>query len=321
MKFNFRPYCSEDLLKVREFLIQSYSKLKCPNTWLIDRWEFVIYFQETRTGRLDQWERSVGLWEYENGELAAVVCMDDGFYFQCEEKNPPESLLDEMFAFAERRSGEENMGYIQLYVPIPEFMPTAAEVARKRGYRRASGRETANSLMLDKEFPVELPSGFRICSGDELDASSKALGHIMAFNYAGTPDAELTLLHYENISRAPSYNSYLDLSVVNDEGEVVSFCNIFWDSRNRIGILEPVGTSIDYRKRGFGRAVLHEGFNRLRQLGAIKVYVGGMQPFYEKIGFTTEAWLQVWEYSGQMDEIGHASHNTESVSSVQFLGA
>ncbi len=303
MKFNFRPYRSEDLLKVRAFLIQSYSKLKYPNTWLIDRWEFIIYFQETRNGKLNQWERNVGLWEYENGALAAVVCTDDGVYFQCEEKNPPESLLDEMFAFAERRSGEENMGCIELYIPIPESMTTAVEVARKRGYRLTSGRETANALLLDKEFPVQLPLGFRICSGDEIDITSKAFGHIMAFNYAGTPDAELTLLHYGNISRAPSYNPYLDLSVVNDEGEVVSFCNIFMDSLNSVGILEPVGTSVHYRKMGLGRAVLHEGFNRLRQLGANKVYVGGMQPFYEKLGFTTEVWLQVWKYSKAVTDV------------------
>lgn len=31
MNINFRSYRSEDLLKVRHFLIQSYSKLKTPN--------------------------------------------------------------------------------------------------------------------------------------------------------------------------------------------------------------------------------------------------------------------------------------------------
>lgn len=300
MNYNFRVYRSEDLLKVREFLIQSYSKIKSPNTWLIDRWEFIIYSQETRNGTLDQWERNVGLWEYDNGELAAVVCMDDGFYFQCEEISPPESLLEEMFAFAEQRAGEENAGYIQMYIPIPESMTAARTIACKRGYSLTKDRETINSLQLDKEFPVELPLGFRIRSGDEVDDAAKARGHIMAFNYAGTPEAEQTLLHYGNLRRAPSYSSYLDLSVVNETGEVASFCNIFWDSRNKIGILEPVGTSINYRTMGLGRAVLHEGFNRLRQLGANKVYVGGMQPFYEKLGFTTEVWLQVWEYTGRL---------------------
>lgn len=301
MNINFRSYRSEDLLKVRHFLIQSYSKLKTPNTWLIDRWEFVVFFQETRSGTLEQWEQKVGLWEYENGELAAVVCRDDGFYFQCAEMNPPEKLLEEMFAFAEQKAEEENGGYVELYVPIPENMTSAAEVARKRGYHQTGGKESVNSLRLDKEFPVELPSGFRICSGDEIEVTAKALGHIMAFDYAETAEAELTLLHYGNMSNAPSYNPQLDLSVVNDAGEVVSFCNIFWDSSNRIGALEPVGTSINYRKLGLGRAVLHEGFNRLKQLGASKVYVGSMQPFYEKLGFITEVWLQVWEYSGHTD--------------------
>lgn len=74
---------------------------------------------------------------------------------------------------------------------------------------------------------MELPSGFRICSGDEIEVTAKALGHIMAFDYAETAEAELTLLHYGNMSNAPSYNPQLDLSVVNDAGEVVSFCNIF----------------------------------------------------------------------------------------------
>lgn len=61
MNINFRSYRSEDLLKVRHFLIQSYSKLKTPNTWLIDRWEFVVFF---RRREVERWSNGNKKWAY-----------------------------------------------------------------------------------------------------------------------------------------------------------------------------------------------------------------------------------------------------------------
>jgi predicted N-acetyltransferase YhbS len=52
-----------------------------------------------------------------------------------------------------------------------------------------------------------------------------------------------------------------------------------------MGFFEPVSTHPDFRRRGFGRAVVMEGIRRIAAVGAEKARVGSGQPFYEAIGF------------------------------------
>ena len=73
--------------------------------------------------------------------------------------------------------------------------------------------------------------------------------------------------------------------VVGPDGEYVSCCIVWYDSLNRMAILEHVGTHLDFRRMGFGRAVVLEGIRRVAALGATKAYVGSSQQFYKAIGF------------------------------------
>ena len=47
-----------------------------------------------------------------------------------------------------------------------------------------------------------------------------------------------------------------------------------------MGILEPVGTVPEHRRRGLGRAVVYEAIRRAAALGAEKVVVGAGLAFY-----------------------------------------
>jgi mycothiol synthase len=58
-----------------------------------------------------------------------------------------------------------------------------------------------------------------------------------------------------------------------------------------MAIFEPVGTDPDFQRRGLGKAVLSEGFRRLRALGARVAYVNSADDnpasnaLYEAVGF------------------------------------
>ncbi|MEK5451087.1 GNAT family N-acetyltransferase [Paenibacillus sp. FSL R7-0331] len=293
MDYHYRAYERTDMLKVRQFLSDAYGRMKRPNSWLIARWEFEVFFFQLRAGTLQDWERNIGLWEDETGRLAAVASKDGDFYFQLDSNDPPDSLTGEMFDFIEGRTGREPAEYCKL--AIPTFMSSLERLALSRGYELLPDESDSTvSILLDKEFPVVLPEGFRLCSGEEVSNSAKALGHIMAFHYPGTKDAERMLQFYGGIREAPGYCPELDLAVLNGQGEVVSFCNVFVDEANRIGMLEPVGTHPDYRRCGLGKAVIYEALNRLRSKGMVKAYTGPSQPFYERIGFDREVELGVW---------------------------
>lgn len=294
MTVQFRAYTSEDMMKVRQFLSQVYGKHGRANSWMIDRFEFLVFFLNKHAGGLPEWEQNIGLWEDEDGRLVGVVCKDGDFYFQLDTEQPGESLLNEMFAFIEAKSAQETGGYCKL--AIPGFMPQLEQMAQQRGYKLIPDEsDNCVSIRLDRRFPVEIPAGFCLRSGRDVPDKAKALGHIMAFNYPGTPYAEQMLQHYGGIVEAPGYRPELDLSLVNGLGEVVSFCNVFVDEANKIGIFEPVGTHVDYRLQGLGRTVIYEALNRLQAMGMVKAYTGPMQPFYQRIGFEMDVELSVWK--------------------------
>ncbi|MCE3200145.1 GNAT family N-acetyltransferase [Paenibacillus sonchi] len=296
MGTQYRAYTHNDLMKVSRFLSHVHSRLNRPNSWTIARFQFEIFFYQLRAGLLPGWEQNIGLWEHDNGELAAVVCRDGDFYFQLDTDQPEEELLREMFEFIEKKSAP---GAVKL--AVPKVMTKLEEAAQSRGYVLLPNEsDNVVSIRLEKEMKVVIPEGFSLQCGEEVSDQAKAQGHIMAFNYPGTAHAEKMLQLYGGIRQAPGYCPELDLSLVNGQGEVVAFCNAFVDEVNRIGILEPVGTHADYRLRGLGQTVIYEALNRLRSLGMVKVYTGPMQPFYQRIGFEMDVEFGVWSL-GEVD--------------------
>lgn len=72
---------------------------------------------------------------------------------------------------------------------------------------------------------------------------------------------------YERLRTKPLYRPDLDLVVETAEGELASYCIVWWDPVTRMGEFEPVGTAERFRGRGYGKAILREGMRRLRALG------------------------------------------------------
>ena len=86
----------------------------------------------------------------------------------------------------------------------------------------------------------------------------------------------------------PSYSSDLDLSVVSDTGEQISFCYGFVDKENVIAIIETIGTHPDYQHRGFGKAVVSACLNELKTRGIRTAYITGFSEaanaLYQSLG-------------------------------------
>ena len=99
---------------------------------------------------------------------------------------------------------------------------------------------------------------------------------------------------YEELQKAPDYHKDQDLYIVGPDGKYVSCCIVWYDGKNKMGILEPVGTHPDFRRKGFGREVVMEGIRRAAAFGAEKVCVGSGQQFYEAIGFQKKYVSYAW---------------------------
>ena len=142
------------------------------------------------------------------------------------------------------------------------------------GFVRLDSFLASHTLELDRPAPApKLPAGFviRDMSGD-LDAAaveSRVNVHRAAFH-----PSKFTAAKYAVTRSSPTFRSDLDLVVVAPNGDFAAYCTLWFEPENRVALYEPVGCHPDYQRRGLGRAVLHEGLRRLRELGAVRAHVG-----------------------------------------------
>jgi predicted N-acetyltransferase YhbS len=229
------------------------------------------------------------------GFLSAPSILSDSLlgeaFFQ---RNPDyEFLLDEMLDYAETTFKYDG----KLRFSIYDQDVALQAVAQKRGYQKHvewDGDDSAFTITGDLPEP-KLPDGFKLQSmADDNNLALRAKAFGLGFNHPDPKDWP-SAATYAELQRAPDYRKDLDLSVVSPDDEHVSFCIVWYDARNRIGILEPVGTHPDYRLRGLGRAVVTEGIRRAAALGATEVWVGSGQEFYLAIGFEKRFVSYTWQ--------------------------
>jgi ribosomal protein S18 acetylase RimI-like enzyme len=129
---------------------------------------------------------------------------------------------------------------------------------------------------------LELPTGFQARSVLETEFEERVGVHRDAFD-----PSKFTPERYARVRSMPGYRTELDLVVSNPENVFASFC-LVWLSTG-VGYFEPVGTRAAFRKQGLGRAVILEGFRRLKALEAHTAMVGSQpknREFYESCGFS-----------------------------------
>lgn len=302
MTVRFRKYDPEqDFLRIRDFLMETYRAFERPVNWRIERWNYARYFVAPLLGDPDPkeseknirfWEETVGVWENAEGEIVGVVNVEHpalwhpGFGEAFFQRHPQYGfLLGEMLDYAEANliNREKNLLYVYIFDQDEPFQ----ELVEGRGYRKDVERPGYDSeFVIEGDLPVcDLPEGYAIRSmADQNDLARRSKAFGLGFNHPDPKDWP-TVYTYAELQKAPDYRKGLDLYVEAPDGEHVSFCLVWYDEVNRMGILEPVGTHPDFRRRGLARAVVMEGIRRAAALGAERVWVGSGQEFYEAVGF------------------------------------
>jgi mycothiol synthase len=78
---------------------------------------------------------------------------------------------------------------------------------------------------------------------------------------------------YQRFMQSPVYNPDFDLVTEAPDGQFASFCIIWPDPVNRIGLFEPVGTHTQFQRKGLGVAVVTEGLRTLKACGMSRAMV------------------------------------------------
>ena len=132
-----------------------------------------------------------------------------------------------------------------------------------------------------------LPDGFLYRTAKSFeDAAALAAVHNAAFNPTNwTPEL------YRKVMGSPGYEPERELVIQSPDGTFVAFCIIWLDSINHIGSFEPVGTHRDYQRRGFGRAVMLYGMQKMMAAGMVHATVAhfgdneAAKGLYQSLGF------------------------------------
>ncbi len=299
-KIGYDP--ARDFPKVRDFLAATIHRLGTLFTWDISRWNYARHFVVPYRGGFEgigTWEGRLGIWETGDGAIAGVVNGEipgPGIaYLQLDPRH--EAILDDMILHAEQHFAVTREGRTHVTIAVHDpFHDLLGDRLAARGYSPVADEpDWMSERAIHGREAVALPPGFGLRSmadNDDVEARRAVLG--LAFGHAD-PAEWVTPETYRELQRAPDYRKELDLSVAAPDGAYAACCIAWYDSVNRVGTFEPVGTHPAYRRLGLGRAVIMEGINRLAALGATRAWVGSGQAFYGAIGFAKKYKEITWK--------------------------
>jgi ribosomal protein S18 acetylase RimI-like enzyme len=149
------------------------------------------------------------------------------------------------------------------------------------------------------EEPV-LPDGAGVrpvCFDDAAEVEARVALHREVWE-----PSRFTAEGYARLRTKPVYRPDLDLVAVTPEGDLASYCIVWWDPDTRTGEFEPVGTSSRFRRQGYGKALLLDGLRRLRAMGAMYAIVASetaperwpSRRLYASAGFQIVTRFETW---------------------------
>ena len=307
MKVRLRKYKPEqDFLRIRDFLVDTFSLYDRPFNWMLTRWNFLRYFvvpvhsyhnnryfsvptnsHHNNRDELPLWEKTIGIWENKDGDIVGVVHSENEEPGEAFIQIHPDytTLYDEMVTYIETYLADKvgNVGYVKLY--IYDDNEQLKKIAYARGYRKLASGTPILEYIIGDIPELQLPKDFRIKSVlDEDDVEKRRKAYAIAFGSHYGPSAWSPASAFKIMQEAPDYRKDLDLFVVGSNGEYASFCTVWIDVKNKYGNFEPVGTHVEYRRMGLARAVMLEGFRRMIQYGATRSFMESKNEFYQKIG-------------------------------------
>ncbi len=303
MMINHQAYQGEvDVQRVRELLSENYALTRHPfYTADPPNWERMCAASETGSSKqcIHLWEATeqasrtlvgIVLYQKHRGEFSCLVLpgyreIDDSLYDWVEREHQA------------NRPNEADKW--PLSCTVSESNAAQKAILTQRGYTQLAAELCFRKRALDAPIPEPSPpKGYVIRQLQNLPdqaLAERAAGENQLF------DRTITAAFLRRLQDAPIYRPELDLVMIAPDGTVTAFCTAWFDAHHRIGFYEPIGTLAAYRQRGLAKALMYEGFRRLRALGATAVYLGNSASnvagarLYESVGMPVFDQESLWQ--------------------------
>jgi mycothiol synthase len=308
MKLTVRRYRDEDdYWRIRELLRQVFRlNDRRELSWQVYRFDYWRWhgIENMGHGRL---EEDVFIWETAGGQIAAVLNPEGKgeVYLQVHPGLGTPELEEEMLDVAEKHlaiPGPNDQRKLRVWANKDDDL--RQEVLTRRGYTKSDWPEYQRRRPMSMPIPdVPIPEGYTVRAlGDVQELPARSFVSWKAFHPDEPNDRYEGWDWYPNVQRAPLYRRDLDIVAVAPNGELASFCTVWFDDVTRTGAFEPVGTAPVHQRRGLGKAVMCEGLRRLKRMGATMAHVGSYtleaHALYASVGFTeydlSEPWAKEW---------------------------
>jgi ribosomal protein S18 acetylase RimI-like enzyme len=224
-------------------------------------------------GRLLGWT-----WCHSNGSFDAVAALDE---------NGVEETLVQAALQTVQRCVQYGDNFDKLSVLCAEDDHALADALRGHGFAPLDETFEVTRRSLDDLPKPALPEEFEFAYVEDALVDERVEAHRAAF-----APSRLTGGAYARVRRAWPYRAGLDRVVLAPDGRVAASCLGWLDADNGWGLLEPVGTRPEFRRRGLAAAVCLDALHRLREAGAHSAQVScesgsAGSATYHSIGFET----------------------------------
>lgn len=294
MKYTFTFYKKEHYEDLVRMALASYQW--CVPTVGLSRIEFAMGLHPAFTGNKKVWEHTVGIYSLDGKVVAAVWnegCYDGGvfFLFDTRERAEDLELLEDMVKFSKTYASglKEDNRTRTLDIFVPEWHDTLKKYLLSHGFSVGGWEEKTYILPITKKMEVCLPEGYNIISGREIPDFYFSNVHRMAFNY-GIENSSIATRQGEEAFHELRQQKYckdeLSLCVLDKEKRPVAMTIIWYDKTMPYCEMEPLAVVWWERRKGIGKALIHEAINRiLEKHPDCKGITGGDQEFYRRMGF------------------------------------
>lgn len=298
----------DDFWRVRDLLIQTYPITPSGFNWEIRRWDGWNYHRE-KGGWQPEHADMVHLWETQDGHVVGVAHAE-GDGEACFEVHPDY-----------RADIEESMiGWAEAHLPAPYKNDTGDTRKRLIAYvldydtprqqlLSARGWEKTDWLVVFRRMrigarplpPVPTLEGYTLRAIQDTADDYVRLARVINDGF-GKGDFH-TPREMEMFARySPSFSHELTLVAETlEDGIFAAHVGFTVDAANRRAIIEPVCTHPHHLRKGLARALMLEGYQRVKALGVTDIYVdtGGAaaaNAFYDSMGFTEAYRGHYWRF-------------------------
>jgi mycothiol synthase len=310
MKPIMRRYeTQEDYWRIRPFLREVFLlNDRREVSWQVARWDY------WRWPGVESWgdgplEEKVFIWELPDSQIAAVLNPEgkgEAFLQVHPDLRTPELEAEMLDVVEQHLANPGSNGHRALGVWADSRDQLRQDILKRRGYTQDGQRQHQHRRSLLTPLPdTPVAEGFAVRSlGDVDEIPARSWFSWKAFQ-PDEPEENYAALGWEwylDIQRCPLYRRDLDIVAVAPNGDLASFCTVWYDDVTRSAYFEPVGTYTPYQRRGLAKVVMYEGLRRVKRLGATMAFVGGYAPqahaLYSSVMgrkyALSERWVKEW---------------------------